>query len=679
MSFPVLEAALTGDRSVARLLECALRHERLVVPLATPVKQPGPHFLEAKLSDGGTVRVLAEPVGPPQIAGQLLSLSVVDRGQMATILALVEKLDRPVAPKTPPAGSTLESRIPFIEDAMTTAAPRPKLTEAATPAAKATTTTASPATQANLPPKPSPGKSAPPASSASPPSSVEVEVEIVDDAEAYGDDDDAPTLMQQSPSPGQGAPNAPALAPRAQVAPSAVEKQEYVPVLAITVSNDPASFADTLMPPSSMVERTLLLPVGQGGVHAPSPSPAAGRPPPKPEEKSPARPALQPAQTARIAAARPQPIPREEPGARPDPRAEEAGPTELHRRPQRSAKDAPAKAPSEAEASAPPARAATPPPPAAAPQAAQGMSVREPAAEAPRPAPAPRLIGRTIAGKYTIDSSIGRGATAEVFRAQHTSLKRPVAIKILHQENAGFLQFVKRFKAEAHTLSKLEHQNIARVIDFGQEPDGLLYLVMELLVGKSLEVMLGESATKLSARKVIDIGVQTCNALAFAHDEGVIHRDVKPENVILVPHRDEDGKPIDLVKVCDFGLAKLRDPDPENTDITMGGAVCGSPAYMSPEQIVGEKLDARADLYALSTMLFEALTGNLPHDAIGLTQLFAKKLLELPTPIRSFLPDVDPGLEACIMKGLSRDRTARQDDARVFRQELRAALAKLPA
>jgi len=677
VTFPVLFAALPDDRSVARLLECALRHERLVVPLVSPVKQPGPHYLEAKLSEGRSVRVLADPVGPPQVAGQLLSLRVVDRGQMAELLALVERLDKAPPAKRPPVGTTLESRIPHIEDAMTTASPkpvpaggatlrgsgpgsspersdaamnvtaampamppRPAPTRAATPAAKA-------AAAAPAPAKPA---TPPPAKAATPPPAP---------SEAY-DDDDAPTLMQAPSVKG------PEVSSAARVA-------EYVPALALDVAPDPVSFADTLMPPSSMVERTLLLPVGRGGIHPPAPIPAAGRPPPKPEEKPAPKPAA-------AAIARPAPIPREEPGSRSDPRAEEEGPTELHRRPQRPAKDAPSAEPRPAEA-----RPGQPPvvvvqaQPAQAPVAqAQGMSVREAPQEAPRPAPAPRLLGRTIAGKYTIDSSIGRGATAEVFRAQHVSLKRPVAVKILHQENAGFLQFVKRFKAEAHTLSKLEHQNIARVIDFGQEPDGLLYLVMELLVGKSLEVMLSDTSQRLSARKVIDIGVQTCNALAFAHDEGVIHRDVKPENVILVPHKDEDGKPMDLVKVCDFGLAKLRDPDPENTDITMGGAVCGSPAYMSPEQIVGEKLDPRADLYALSTMLFEALTANLPYDAIGLTQLFAKKLLEPPATVKSFLADVDPGLEACIMKGLSRDRTDRQSDARAYRQELRAVLAKLP-
>lgn len=626
-------------RATARLLERALRQERTVVALVEPVTRPGPHLLEAELGGGRIVRVLAEPAGPPQKDGQALDLRVADRGQMAEILALIEFLDHkkasivaPVATtidhgvKKPPPGSTLESRIAAIED--------------------------SPTGAMFLPDEPPPsGHGGAPEKR--PPESVEVEVD-----DPY-DDDDAPTLMQ---TPMAGKVDA-----RLETV-TAPAARPYVPTLALALPPDPVSLADTLMPPSSFVERTLLLPLGNGsGPSAFSPTPAAGAPPASP-------------------VARAVPIPREEPSARVDARADVAGispaqPPAQPGLPRVDARAEPGTRPPLPPTSAPipkvptPAHAAAPQSPAApaGPAPAPGL----PAPNADPPTSNPRLIGRTIAGKYTIESSIGRGATAEVFRAQHASLKRPVAIKILHQENAGYLQFVKRFKAEAHTLSKLEHQNIARVIDFGQEPDGLLYLVMELLVGKSLEVVVAESGKKLSVLKVLDVGVQTCNALAFAHDEGVIHRDVKPENVVLVPHRDEDGKPCDLVKVCDFGLAKLRDPDPENTDITMGGTLCGSPAYMSPEQILGEKLDARTDLYALGTMLFESLTGELPHDAIGLTQLFAKKLMEPPTPLRTFLPDVDPGLETAIMRALSRERNDRQDDARVLRQELRAVLSRL--
>lgn len=605
MSYPVLVAKVSDDGDAARLIALALRQERAFVQLTQAAGRPGPHWLDVKLGDGRSVRLFAETAGPAAPEGQPLTLAVADRGQMASLLALVEQLEHARPPRKPPQGSTLESRIPFIEDAQTRAELLPVESE----------------------------KSTPPSSAG-----IEVEVEVeVDDANADAyDEDDAPTLMQAPAAPAAKAP-APAAAPP--------KEPTYSPLLVLAVGPETDSLADTMMPPSSTVERTIMVPM-------PAPAPARVSPPRAPEP-APQRPRLVP-------------IPREEPT---DVRRTAEPPTEkLRRDPRLEPKAAePAKTGPSRGGSA-----ALRPEPAAP---------NEPAKPSPQPATSHgghRVLGRTIAGKYKIESSIGRGATAEVFRAQHSSLKRPVAVKVLHQENAGFIQFVKRFKAEAHTLSKLEHQNIARVIDFGQEPDGLLYLVMELLVGKSLEVLLGENGQKLAPKKVIEIGIQTCSALAFAHDEGVIHRDVKPENVVLVPHRDEDGKPCDLVKVCDFGLAKLRDPDPENTDITMGGTLCGSPAYMSPEQIVGEKLDARSDIYALATMLYEALSGELPHDAVGLTQLFAKKLMDVPVPIRKHLPSIDAALEAVIMKGLARERNDRQADARVFRQELRAALAAMP-
>ncbi len=291
------------------------------------------------------------------------------------------------------------------------------------------------------------------------------------------------------------------------------------------------------------------------------------------------------------------------------------------------------------------------------------------------------LLGKTIAGKYAIEKSLGRGISGEVYRAQHTSLNRAVAVKVLHRENQDNEQFVKRFKAEGRTLSKLEHHNIARVIDFGEEPSGLLYLVMELLAGKSLEDLL-RSGEKLSIQQVLDIGIQTSSGLAFAHDEGVIHRDVKPDNIVLVPHRDDDGKPCSVVKVCDFGLAKLRAPtgteqDNRENDLTIAGAMCGSPSYMSPEQLLGEPLDARTDIYALGVTLYESLSGAFPHEGEGLTGLFVKKLTTDPLPLRGRAPEVSAALEAVIMRAISRDKANRQNDARAFRQELRDVLASL--
>jgi eukaryotic-like serine/threonine-protein kinase len=288
-------------------------------------------------------------------------------------------------------------------------------------------------------------------------------------------------------------------------------------------------------------------------------------------------------------------------------------------------------------------------------------------------------IGRVIAGKYSIETAIGAGSTASVYRAQHVDLKRAVAVKILDQQKLGNEQFVKRFKAEAFAASKLEHINIARVIDFGHEEDGLLYLVMELLTGKSLEAIL-QVKGRLPQRKAVEVAMQACTGLAFAHDDGIIHRDVKPENLMLVTHRDDDGKPCDIVKVCDFGLAKLRDVDPssEHADLTTVGMLCGSPAYMSPEQTRGDVLDARTDVYSVGVTLFEALTGELPHQAGDLAQLFLKKMLEPPRRPSSLLADIDPLLEKILLRSMATDRTARHANARVLREELRQVLASLP-
>ncbi|MDB4934654.1 MAG: Serine/threonine protein kinase PrkC, regulator of stationary phase [Labilithrix sp.] len=298
------------------------------------------------------------------------------------------------------------------------------------------------------------------------------------------------------------------------------------------------------------------------------------------------------------------------------------------------------------------------------------------AVPSPRALPADLLVGRVIAGKYELESTIGSGSTASVFRAMHLDLKRKVAVKILHEQKLGQMQFVKRFKGEALAASKLEHPNVARVIDFGQEPDGLLYLVMELLTGRSLEAILAAEG-RLPPRTALAFAIQACSALAFAHDVGIVHRDVKPENIMIVAHRDDDGHPCDLAKVCDFGLAKLGNPEPEQEDLTTGGMLCGSPMYMSPEQSRGETLDGRTDIYALGVTLFQALTGSFPHDANDIGELFTMKMTQPPRRLSTLLPDVDPLLEDVVLRALSADPKSRHANARVMREELREALALL--
>jgi len=288
------------------------------------------------------------------------------------------------------------------------------------------------------------------------------------------------------------------------------------------------------------------------------------------------------------------------------------------------------------------------------------------------------LVGRVVARKYRLESPVGTGSTAAVFRAVHLDLESDVAVKILHRHRVGKMQLVKRFKREARAASKLEHPNITRVIDFGEDEDGLLYLVMELLTGRSLEAILA-AETRLTQRAAVRIAIQACSALAFAHDVGLIHRDIKPENIMIVSRRDDDGNPCDVVKVCDFGLAKSRALAPDQEELTTAGMLCGSPAYMSPEQTRGEAVDARTDIYSLGTTLYEMLTGRMPHDADDLAELFARRMSHAPQKPSSIAPEIHPLLDDVVLRSLAIDRTSRQTTARMLRADLRQVLTLLDA
>ena len=270
-----------------------------------------------------------------------------------------------------------------------------------------------------------------------------------------------------------------------------------------------------------------------------------------------------------------------------------------------------------------------------------------------------KRVGRTLASKYHIDAPIGAGAAATVYRATHKDLRRAVAVKILHAENQGESQFIRRFKAEALTASKLEHVNVTRIIDFGEE-SGELYLVMELVNGRSVDATIALNGP-LPAKRVINAGIQVCRALTFAHAQGVVHRDIKPENIMLVADTDDDGEACDLVKVCDFGLAKMREPADGGGEITTTGMLCGSPAYMSPEQTRGDGVDARTDIYSLGVSMFEALTGTLPYEAFSIGELFLKKCTQEPRRVSQVIPNTDALLDDIIARAMSIDPKHRHE------------------
>ena len=288
------------------------------------------------------------------------------------------------------------------------------------------------------------------------------------------------------------------------------------------------------------------------------------------------------------------------------------------------------------------------------------------------------LLGRTIAGKFLIESYLGGGAMGAVYKARQLALDKDIAIKVLHGEHAGDAMFAARFQREAKAASKLDHPNSMRVLDFGQEPDGLLYIAMELLPGRDLFHVILED-WPISTERAADIMTQALAALAVAHDMGIVHRDLKPENIMLMSGTDDEGRPRDVVKVCDFGIAKFTDaPEDRSTGggqkLTTQGIVVGTPEYMSPEQGKGETLDARSDLYSMGVLLYQLLTGRLPFDAETALGIVLKHVTEEPLPPRKVNPAADARLEAICLKAMRKKREDRYQGAREMRVDLRVVV-----
>src|SRR5262245_24560305 len=258
-----------------------------------------------------------------------------------------------------------------------------------------------------------------------------------------------------------------------------------------------------------------------------------------------------------------------------------------------------------------------------------------------------------------------------VYRATHTLMDKPVALKILRAELATDAEAVARFHREARSASRLDHDHCIRVTDFGQSDDGLLFLVMELLDGVSLGTVARRGP--LPPARVANIGIAIAEALGHAHEQGVIHRDLKPDNVFLA--RRARGR--ELVKVLDFGLAKLAHDSALGPSITRDGTVFGTPEYMAPEQAEGEKLDGRTDLYALGCILYQLLVGDVPFRAQNFVALLTKQVSDAPVPPHQRRPDLDlpPGLEGVVMRCLEKDPADRYQTA----QEVAEALAEFAA
>ncbi len=289
------------------------------------------------------------------------------------------------------------------------------------------------------------------------------------------------------------------------------------------------------------------------------------------------------------------------------------------------------------------------------------------------------LVGKSLPGGYVLLELIGVGGMGRVYRAEQKALGRTVAVKVIHPHLAGEEGAAQRFITEARAASRLNHPNVVGVIDFGRTtgPEGgLLYLVMEFLRGRDLARVAYEEGP-LAFPRVIDVLKQTLAALDEAHHIGIIHRDVKPENIVLEPMRGGG----DFVKVVDFGLAKLR-PDmltgitPGNTGITSPGIVCGTPDYMSPEQGRGDPLDPRSDIYALGVIMFQLLTGQLPFEAASPTQVVLMHLQQPPPDPRRLAPErkIPDVLAEICLTALEKDRNRRYADAQALTRALEQAL-----
>ncbi len=283
------------------------------------------------------------------------------------------------------------------------------------------------------------------------------------------------------------------------------------------------------------------------------------------------------------------------------------------------------------------------------------------------------LTGRVVADRFEILSPIGKGGMGAVYKARQTALDRIVALKVIRPELLAKGKNVQRFLREAAACAKMSHGNIVRIHDFGQEPDLLLWIAMENLEGQSLWQMM-QAEGKQHCARVVHIGEQTADALQHAHEAGVIHRDIKPGNVMLV----KQGEDQDYVKVVDFGLVQPMEPEGEGR-LTTAGIVMGSPAYMSPEQLQLVDLDGRSDLFPLGMLMYEMLAGQLPYNYEAATKLMDANLNKLPPRFRDLDPPVDvpADVEAIVMQLLEKDPNDRPESAAAAAKILHRLARKL--
>ncbi len=265
-----------------------------------------------------------------------------------------------------------------------------------------------------------------------------------------------------------------------------------------------------------------------------------------------------------------------------------------------------------------------------------------------------------LGGRYLVESELGRGGMATVFKGTDMVLGRPVAVKVLSPQYAGDANFVTRFRREAQSAARLNHPNLVSVYDTGTD-DGIHFIVMEYVDAKTLADYLAGGG-RIMPERAIEIAEAVCDALSMAHAHGIIHRDIKPANIMITSKGD--------VKVTDFGIARVI----SGADtIAQTAAVLGTASYLSPEQAQSQPVDQRSDIYSLGVVLYEMVTGRPPFSGDSPVMVASKHVLEQPTPPSKSNPDVSPGIEAVIMKALSKNPDNRYQDAEEIRADLERA------
>jgi serine/threonine protein kinase len=279
-----------------------------------------------------------------------------------------------------------------------------------------------------------------------------------------------------------------------------------------------------------------------------------------------------------------------------------------------------------------------------------------------------RFIGTTIGGRFQVSAMLGAGGMGSVYLARQLSVDRDVAIKILRKDTADDTLAARRFLLEAKATSRLKNDHTVTIYDFGQTDDGHLYIAMEFLEGRTLRAKLDVEGA-LSLEDTISVIDQIGESLAEAHEQGIVHRDLKPENVLLAAR----SKGAEFVKVLDFGIARAQELN-DGGALTATGTVAGTPAYMSPEAVTGQIVDARADVYALGVMVYEMLSGESPFRGDTPFVVMQQHVMHSPPPLGTMLPDLPGAVSNFVGRCLMKNPVHRPVDASAFRRGLQLAI-----